>query len=134
MYKGKRIAVVVPARNEREMIGRTVETMPDFVDGIFVVDDASTDETAGIVQGLIDANHRPLHLIRHEKNTGVGGAIVTGYRRCLEDGFDVVAVMAGDAQMNPDDLSRVLDPVVEEKAHYVKGNRLFTGEAWRKIP
>ena len=75
MYKGKRIAVVVPACNEREMIGRTIETMPGFVDGIFVVDDASTDQTAGIVQDLIDANHRPLHLIRHEKNTGVGGAI-----------------------------------------------------------
>jgi hypothetical protein len=68
------------------------------------------------------------------KNSGVGAAIVAGYRAAEKAGMDVVAVMAGDAQMDPADLENVITPVIENKADYVKGNRLFTGEAWKLIP
>lgn len=134
MYRGKRIAVVVPAYNEESLIGRVIETMPDFVDRIYVVDDASRDGTAARVAELAAAKPGRVIALRHETNQGVGAAIVTGYRRALADETDVTAVMAGDAQMDPADLPALLDPVVDGEADYVKGNRLFTGDAWKKIP
>ena len=136
MLKGKRIGVVVPAHNEEKLIGRVIETMPDFVDRIYVVDDCSQDGTCDRVRSYLSQasfNGR-LELIRHTANRGVGAAIVTGYRKAAEEGMDVVAVMAGDAQMDPAELERVVGPVVRDEADYVKGNRLFTGEAWQLIP
>ncbi|USZ68098.1 glycosyltransferase family 2 protein [Halorussus salilacus] len=82
--------------------------------------------TDGSVVG--DADDRPARRVvalRHEENRGVGAAIKTGYRRAREDGMDAVAVMAGDGQMDPDYLPRVLDPVVSGRADYAKGNRLL---------
>ena len=136
MYKDKKIGVVVPAYNEEKLIGRVIETMPDFVDRIYVVDDCSHDATCEQVERYTSwpSMNGRLKLIRHTANQGVGGAIVTGYRKAIEEDVDVVAVMAGDGQMDPADLGSVITPVVEEKVDYVKGNRLFTGEAWRIIP
>jgi glycosyltransferase involved in cell wall biosynthesis len=66
--------------------------------------------------------------LRHDENRGVGAAIKTGYRRAREDGIDAVAVMAGDGQMDPDQLPRILDPVVTDLADYAKGDRLAVEE------
>ena len=137
MYENKTIAVVVPAYNEEHLIGRVIETMPEFVDRIYVVDDCSPDGTCERVEQYVgngDARGSAVCLLRHMDNKGVGAAIVTGYKEALADNMDVVAVMAGDAQMDPDDLPQVIEPVVHGEADYVKGNRLFTGEAWNKIP
>jgi len=134
MLSKKKIGVVVPAYNEENLIGTVINTMPKFVDTIYVVDDLSTDNTVRNVKTLIKNNANRLNLTRLEKNSGVGAAIVRGYRQAIEDGMDVVAVMAGDAQMDPDDLKHILSPVIEGRADYVKGNRLFTGEAWKIIP
>jgi len=77
--------------------------------------------------------------IRHETNRGVGAAVVTGYRRAHADGMDVVAVMNGDGQMDPAILDRILDPVVEGRADYAKGNRLLSRDhtrgmgTWRRF-
>jgi glycosyltransferase involved in cell wall biosynthesis len=136
MFQEKRIGVVVPAYNEEKLIGRVLETMPDYVDRIYVVDDGSFDGTSDRVRSYLGqaAFDGRLELICHTTNQGVGGAIITGYRTAVEEGMDAVAVMAGDAQMDPADLERVVGPVVQERADYVKGNRLFTGEAWQLIP
>jgi len=133
MYREKSIAIVVPAYNEEKMIIPTVTTMPDYVDHIIVVDDLSKDNTCTVVSKLAESDPRVL-LIRHEKNLGVGGAISTGYVWCRENDIDIAVVMAGDNQMDPDDLPALLDPVVEGRTDYSKGNRLITGEAWKKIP
>jgi glycosyltransferase involved in cell wall biosynthesis len=134
MYEGKTIAVVVPAYNEEKLIGRVLETMPDFVDLIIVVDDASTDQTLDIAAAYREALGDRLVLLYHKENLGVGAAIVTGYQEALAREIDVTAVMAGDAQMDPADLGRVVAPVVRGEADYVKGNRLFRGESWQMIP
>ncbi|MCE5244888.1 MAG: glycosyltransferase family 2 protein [Syntrophobacteraceae bacterium] len=134
MFEGKRIGVVIPAYNEEKLIGRVIETMPDFVDRMYVIDDVSTDATSERVLAFCDSCGDRLELIRHEVNQGVGAAITTGYRKALADGMQVIAVMAGDAQMDPDELGKVISPVVRGEADYVKGNRLFTGEAWKLIP
>lgn len=134
MYKDHKIAVVVPAYNEEKLIGRVIETMPDYVDKIIVVDDTSQDSTAEVVQRYVEQRSECIHLIKHKVNQGVGGAISTGYKWCRDHQIDVTVVMAGDAQMDPDDLPAILDPVVAGEADYTKGNRLFTGDAWKIIP
>jgi len=133
MYKDNLICVVVPCYNEETQIKKVVKTMPDYVDRIIIVDDFSTDKTVKIVKELIQHNDRVI-MIEHCDNSGVGGAIASGYKFARNNDFDIAVVMAGDGQMNPDDLPLLLDPVVEGRADYSKGNRLFTGEAFQKIP
>jgi len=134
MYRDHTIGVVVPAYNEEVLIRRVIETMPDFVDKIIVVDDCSNDATPERVQEYVSRNPERVLLIRHQKNQGVGGAIATGYKWCRDNGIDIAVVMAGDAQMDPADLPALLDPVVADEVDYAKGNRLFTGDAWKIIP
>jgi len=128
------VGVVVPCYNEERQIGKVLETMPDFVDHIIVVDDRSSDATLERSREWQDKMGPRLTVIEQPKNQGVGAAITTGYRRAVEIGIDVVAVMAGDGQMDPNDLTLIIDPVITGKADYSKGNRLFTGEAWSKTP
>lgn len=134
MYKSKTVAVVVPAYNEEKLIGKVIETMPEYVDYIVVVDDFSVDKTVQIVNDYISASDGRIISINLKKNQGVGGAIAEGYKWCRDHQVDATAVMAGDAQMDPSDLPALLDPVVSGEVDYTKGNRLFTGEAWLKIP
>jgi glycosyltransferase involved in cell wall biosynthesis len=123
VLEAKRIAVVIPAYCEARLIGRTLSTLPSFVDAIYVVDDGSPDSTA--IEAAAVADER-LRIIRHDTNQGVGAAIVTGYREAAAQQADVIAVMAGDAQMDPADLRAVLAPVVAGRADYVKGNRFLS--------
>jgi glycosyltransferase involved in cell wall biosynthesis len=133
MYEGKTIAIVVPAFNEETLIGKTLRTVPAFVDRIIVIDDASTDDTARIVEEKRLDDHRVI-LVRHKENQGVGGAIVTGYKKAVELEIDISVVMAGDAQMDPDDLPKLIEPITRGEVDYAKGNRLFQGDAWNMIP
>lgn len=134
MYKNKSICVVIPAYNEEYHIHRVIETMPGYVDKIVVVDDCSTDSTAEKVRSLAEMPKDKLILIRHGINQGVGGAIATGYKWAKDNKMDVACVMAGDAQMSPEDLPALLEPVVSGEVDYAKGNRFFSGDAWRTIP
>ena len=86
-----------------------------------------------MVKSLKEKTSR-LILIEHEKNQGVGGAIASGYKWARDHDVDMAVVMAGDGQMDPVDLPNLLNPVVDCRADYTKGNRLFTGEAYNKIP
>jgi len=133
MYRDKTIAVVIPAYNEEKLIGRVLRSIPNFVDHIVVVDDESQDRTGEMVKEHQKEDGRIIY-IRHRKNEGVGGAIATGYKWCRNNGVDISVVMAGDAQMDPKDLPKLIDPVVNGEVDYSKGNRLFTGRAWRVIP
>ncbi|HKY36142.1 MAG TPA: glycosyltransferase family 2 protein [Polyangiaceae bacterium] len=130
MLSERRIAVVIPAYREARLIRRTLAGLPGFVDAIYVVDDASPDATGDEATASGDPR---LRLIRHAKNQGVGAAIVTGYRAALIEQADVVAVMGGDAQMDPDELESVLTPVLAGQADYVKGNRFRSAER-RNMP
>jgi glycosyltransferase involved in cell wall biosynthesis len=131
VLEGKRVAVVVPAHDEEHLVATTLGTIPGLVDRVIVVDDGSTDGTADRVREFGDSR---VELVVHERNRGVGAAIVTGYKRALEEGFDVVCVMAADNQMDPDDLEALVRPVARGEVDYAKANRLFTGQAWELIP
>lgn len=136
MLEGKTIAVVVPAYNEEAMITGVITTMPTFVDKIVVVDDHSKDRTATVVRELATQPlfSGKLELIQTPENGGVGYAIATGYQWCRDQGIKVTAVMAGDGQMDPTELARVVAPVVRGLADYSKGNRLLNESSWRDIP
>jgi len=133
MYLKKTIGVVVPAYNEEKLIGETLRAIPSFVDTVIVVDDKSNDATARIVRDIVETD-KGLALIEHKENQGVGGAIITGYKKAVELGIDVTAVMAGDNQMDPRDLKNIVEPVARGAVDYTKGNRLFQGDAWNMIP
>jgi glycosyltransferase involved in cell wall biosynthesis len=181
MINKKTIAVVVPAYNEEKQIGIVIETMPDFVDRIIVVNDKSTDATADTAKKYHDSKYnqtqikiihnktiRTFHndaeirleefnrkeldffhkseivnvnpendriiLINNLINCGVGGSIARGYKWCKDNKIDCTAVMAGDAQMDPDELESICLPVITENVDYVKGNRLIHGSARNYIP
>lgn len=133
MYRDKTVSVIVPAYNEEKLIANVLKTVPGFVDHIVVVDDASSDRTGEIVKSKQEGDPR-ITYIRHPENTGVGGAIATGYKWARDKGIDISVVMAGDAQMDPRDLPTLLNPIADGEVDYSKGNRLFTGKAWRVIP
>lgn len=182
MINNKTVAVVVPAYNEETQIGNVIETMPDFVDRIVIVNDLSKDKTSDVVKNYIikggttgsipefrydnadakgfgrankvlqeklDAekklytpaevvNQNPdsdrIILINHLQNGGVGAAIATGYKWCRDHAIACTAVMAGDGQMDPDELEGLCRPVLEEGVDYVKGNRLIHASASLMIP
>lgn len=131
MYKGLRVAVVVPAHNEERLIGRTVSTMPALVDHIIVVDDASTDGTAEAAKAVGDSRTDVLTLL---ENQGVGGAIITGHQTALALDADVSVVMAGDSQMDPDYLPALLDPIAAGQAQFTKGNRFYGRGSFDGMP
>jgi glycosyltransferase involved in cell wall biosynthesis len=131
MFDGKRVAVVVPAYDEEALVVETLRGIPEFVDKVYVVDDASSDATGDRAKELGDPR---VEVIRHERNQGVGAAIVTGYERALDDGIDVACVMAGDNQMDPQELQGLVEPVARGEVEYAKANRLVSGEAWEVIP
>lgn len=137
-YRNRVVGVVIPAFNEELLIGETLKSIPHYVDRIYVIDDCSRDRTAEIAKGFEKGDSR-VTCISHERNSGVGAAIITGYKKAIEDKTDIVAVMAGDNQMDPKNLPSLLDPIVEGKADYTKGNRLMNAEfrkgmsAWRSF-
>jgi glycosyltransferase involved in cell wall biosynthesis len=130
VYSQARVAVVVPAYNEECLIEATLVRLPEFVDNVYVVDDASSDRTWLALQRIDDPR---LRRIRHRHNRGVGAAIVSGYYHALRDGNQIIAVMAGDAQMDPSDLPALLQPIARREASYVKGNR-FRHRDYRHMP
>lgn len=117
MYQGMSIGVVIPARNEIQHIEGVLNTIPDFVDKVVVVDDGSTDGTGELVKNA--------ELVRLE-GEGVGAAIDSGHRKLLEiiEGEFISVVIAGDGQMDPNDMKSLVKPIVEGKTHHVKGERL----------
>ncbi|WP_123533262.1 glycosyltransferase family 2 protein [Halosimplex salinum] len=147
MYQNTTIGVVVPAYNEAGFVGDVIDTIPEFVDRIYAVDDASTDETWDEICERAEKLNTPtpelvgdggterrVVPIQHSENRGVGGAIKTGYQHALADGIEVVTVMGADGQMDPDLIDRIIDPVVDGRADYAKGNRLLLGDHYDSMP
>jgi glycosyltransferase involved in cell wall biosynthesis len=126
-----RVAAVVPAHNESAHIARVIESMPELVDLIVVVDDCSTDDTFERAEATGDPR---LTLIRHEQNTGVGGAVMTAHRKALELDADVNVVMAGDGQMDPDYLPALLDPIAHDGLGFTKANRFYSADSFVGMP
>jgi glycosyltransferase involved in cell wall biosynthesis len=131
VYEGRVIAAVVPAHNEAAHIRSVISGMPATVDHIVVVDDRSTDDTADLAESSGDPR---VEVIRHEQNTGVGGAIVSGHKRALELGADIDVIFAGDDQMDPAYLPQLLDPIVHDGYGFTKANRFYSSKSYEGMP
>jgi len=125
MYRGKRISLVIPVYNEQRLIKPTLENVPDCIDKIYVIDDCSTDNTRNVVLECCKNNEK-IELISHEKNVGPGGGIITGYLRSSADNYDITVAVGGDYQMPLEVVTDFLDPLIDKKADYAKGNRFLT--------
>jgi glycosyltransferase involved in cell wall biosynthesis len=115
----KPTVVVIPAFNEETTISSVIETMPrDVVDRVIVVDDASTDGTSAT------ARSAGATVVRHGRNLGVGAAIKSGYSKALSLGAEIILVVAGDGQHEPQEIPALIQPILSEEADYVVGDRL----------
>lgn len=127
------VAVIMPAYNEEEHVGSAIESVPSWVDRIYVVDDASTDGTADAVTAISTREPR-VRLVRREENGGVGAATITGYRQAIEDDLDVAVKMDADGQMLGSEVERITGPIRLGLAEYVKGNRFYMIRGSRGMP
>lgn len=128
-----RIAIVMPAYNEERRIAETLRSLPTYVRHILVVDDCSRDATSAVVTEFARQDPR-IELIRHEKNQGVGGAMITGLARARELRAQLVVKMDGDGQMSAADLPALLRPLVSGQADFAKGNRFHDFLALTQMP
>jgi len=134
MYRDKTISLVIPAYNEEKLIKPTLENVPQVIDKIYVVDDASTDNMAKVVKDCAKNDNR-IQLLQHEKNMGPGQGIITGYKQSAKDGYDIAVVVGGDYQMPLEEVENFLDPLIDGKADYTKGNRfMMGGNAFEDMP
>jgi len=125
------IFVVIPIYNESRHISDVLKQIPEEVQQIVVVDDCSEDNSPEVV--LAEKDER-IKLIRHEKNIGVGGAMVTGYKYSLKAGADIVVKIDGDGQMDPAEIPRVVSPIKNGEADYAKGFRFYSLENIGQMP
>ena len=130
-FEDTRICVILPAHNEAEHVGDVIRALPAWVTAVVVVDDVSTDDTAAAVEALGDSR---VTLVRHVENTGVGGAMVSGYKAALELDSDILVKMDADGQMDTGDLPRLIRPLIDRHAEYAKGNRFYVINANRTMP
>jgi glycosyltransferase involved in cell wall biosynthesis len=126
-------AIVIPAYRVEREIETVLRGLPDFIKYIIVVDDASPDMTFSVVEAAAKTDGR-ITLIRHEQNQGVGGAMVTGFRKALELGAQIVIKLDGDGQMDPAHIPALITPLINGKADYVKGNRFRDFESLQQMP
>jgi len=126
------VAVVIPAFKVSGHIVKVVESIGPEVSKIIVVDDACPDQSGNLLQKMIFEPR--LEVIYHSVNTGVGGAVKTGYKRAIELGYEVIVKIDGDGQMDSSKITELIIPILTNQADYTKGNRFFEIEAVQKMP
>lgn len=123
MIDDKKVAVVIPCYRVIKQIKTVIERIPCDVDVIYIVDDCCDQGTGEYVSKNISDSR--VKVIFHEKNQGVGGAVISGYRQAVLDGLDVVVKIDGDNQMDPSLIPKFVRPITAGNADYTKGNRFF---------
>jgi len=127
------IATVIPAYRVELNIEAVLRDLPAYIKHIIVVDDASPDSTSDLITAASKKDRR-ITLIRHTENQGVGGAMVSGFRKALELGAQIVVKIDGDGQMDPAHIPALITPLIQGKADYVKGNRFRDFQSLQQMP
>lgn len=125
------IAVVIPSYKVAHHIASVILGIPKTVEHIIVVDDKCPQNSGKIAQDLSDAR---VCVVYHGENQGVGGAVISGYKKALELGADIVVKIDGDGQMDTAYLQALIQPIVDHEADYTKGNRFTDFKALAKMP
>ena len=134
MYRKLETAVVIPCYNEEKMITQTIKKLPKYIDHVIAVNDASTDDTIGVLNKLKKQNDR-LIVVDNEINQGVGGALITGYDYAIKHTkATAIGIVAGDDQFDSSYLEAMLDDFIDQSADYVKASRFFHREAFKTMP
>jgi glycosyltransferase involved in cell wall biosynthesis len=131
MYTNVKIGAVIPAYRVSELINNLLLAIPPYIDHIFVVDDKCPDASGQEAEKVRDSR---INIIYHGQNTGVGGAVVSGYKKALEAGCDIVIKIDGDGQMDPKYIPDLLAPLINDEADFAKGNRFMDFRALKKMP
>jgi dolichol-phosphate mannosyltransferase len=126
-----RVAVVIPCYRVAAHVADVVRSIPARYAPIICVDDASPDDVAGALAALDD---RRVVCVRHERNRGVGGAVMTGWTEALARGADVIVKIDGDGQMRGEDIETLVAPVLDGVAEVAKGNRFVDQAALKAMP
>lgn len=126
-----KIAVVIPAYCAEKTILKVINKIPCWVLLIIVVDDCSPDRTAELVSGCTDSR---ICLISLEQNQGVGGAVLTGYKKAVELGAEIIVKMDSDGQMDPSYLISLIAPILNNQTDYTKGNRFLHPTELKTMP
>lgn len=124
MLKGKRISVIIPAYNEAKRIGKVLSKIPEFVDEVIVVDDGSEDNTSEV------AKNHGAKVIRLEENQGKGAAMREGIKKISGD---IVVFMDADGQHNPEEIEKLVSPILKGEADFVIGSRLIKTQGKRPL-
>lgn len=127
------ITVVVPAYRTEQDIEAVIKGIPDYVKHIIVVEDASPDATAELVSAFSKRDTR-VNLIRHSKNQGVGGAMISGFHKALDLGAQIIVKLDSDGQMDPAYIPALITPLIQGKTDYSKGNRFRDFSSLHKMP
>ena len=127
MYKGRKICVIIPAFNEESQIGTVLDKLPHFIDIKIVVDDGSTDGTADIAQ------RKGALVVSHGKNKGVGAAFQSGLRKAIESSVDVMVNIDADGQFNPNDIEKLIKPIIEDGVDFVTASRFKDPDLYPKM-
>lgn len=128
-----KIAVVIPCYKVENHIKEVINELPEFISLIIVINDCSPDNTGNIIEEILDSNPR-LTYIKHEKNQGVGGAMITGFKKAIDLGVDIVVKMDGDGQMDIKYLPQFIEPLIDDRADMTKGNRFRNVHTIKKMP
>ena len=126
------IAVVIPSYKVKNKLAEVVRKIGAEVSRIYVIDDCCPEHSGDYIKRSVDDPR--LIVVRHDKNLGVGGAVMTGYRAAIDDGMDIIVKVDGDGQMDPSLILEFVAPIMEGEADYTKGNRFFDLESVRSMP
>ena len=121
--KTKMIAVVIPCYKVKNHILDVLGTVGKEISHIYIVDDACPEKSGEFVEK--NTNDSRVRVLYHEKNKGVGGAVISGYKQAISDGVDIIVKVDGDGQMNPKYITKLILPIEAGEADYTKGNRFF---------
>ena len=128
----EKVAVVIPCYRVTDHIVRVVQEVLPLVNYVIVVDDACPEESGSYLSKHVQ--DPKLRIIRHKKNLGVGGAMITGYQEALKTDAVVTVKVDGDGQMDPAHLGRLIAPLLTGSADYSKGNRFYDLIALPSMP
>ena len=128
-----KISVVIPCYNVSKHIEDVINGIPAEINYIIAVNDKSTDNTFSILEQLAESNNK-IYIVHHQTNQGVGGAMISGYKKSLELGADITIKMDGDGQMDAANIAKLIQPLIEGKADFSKGNRFRDLRALQAMP